>query len=434
MQVSAISNMTFAKGEAYSVEKLSKEIGVPVYHACTTHAFNRIVGYARFKNALSGTVLYRGQNKAYKSLIPSGARENKTAVADEVIDTIRKDAKLRRFFALDQPEILGWRQYERTIVEATLQHYGANTYCMDFVDNHWCALWFGLHRFNHTHYVRRNDNDNLYIYLYVADTLGPCIKGVYIGSNTITVDLRKAIPSTFQRPSSQHGWVIKNTERSNRNLNENLIGIIEVSVPDANEWLGIGTLLSEDNFFPSFKNDQGYSVLLQRQKRSGLPSKSLAEILPINTIQNYHFSELLYSTKETNMIKPTQHIPFVSDDSDHVLADMLARLWESGWQKETCFPEDKWNEKNPIIGQSAATAILVQRYFGGKIASFIYSNRTHYFNILDNNVIDLTHGELVNGRDNNYGVTELSYLQTQRLMKKADVATNLLNNCCMESR
>jgi len=27
-----------------------------------------------------------------------------------------------------------------------LQHYGSSTRCMDFVDNHWIALWFGLYQ------------------------------------------------------------------------------------------------------------------------------------------------------------------------------------------------------------------------------------------------------------------------------------------------
>lgn len=38
---------------------------IPIYHVDTSHAFNRVVGYARYINSTSGTVLYRGQNKLY---------------------------------------------------------------------------------------------------------------------------------------------------------------------------------------------------------------------------------------------------------------------------------------------------------------------------------------------------------------------------------
>ena len=35
--------------------------------------------------------------------------------------------------------------YKKIVVESMLQHYGVRTYCHDFVDNHWTALWFSLY-------------------------------------------------------------------------------------------------------------------------------------------------------------------------------------------------------------------------------------------------------------------------------------------------
>ena len=85
--------------------------------------------------------------------------------------------------------------------------------------------------------------------LYVAETEGACVGGMYIGEDTYTVDLRKALPSTFQRPASQHGWVVRTKNRQPVSLDERVIGIIEVSVKNACAWLGDGLLLSESNFF-----------------------------------------------------------------------------------------------------------------------------------------------------------------------------------------
>ena len=135
---------------------------------------------------------------------------------------------------------------------------------MDFVDNHWCALWFGLYRFDPVshRYVKRTDQDGvMYIYLYLADTNCPSINGVYIGEDAYTVDLRKALPSYFLRPASQHGWIVRNRNASaNSDYGENVLCIIEVKVGDADGWLGRGGLLTAENFFPDFNIDDGYKV------------------------------------------------------------------------------------------------------------------------------------------------------------------------------
>lgn len=50
--------------------------------------------------------------------------------------------------------------FQKLVVEAVLQHYGATTYCVDFVDNHWTALWFGLYKWDKTNsrYLLRNNS------------------------------------------------------------------------------------------------------------------------------------------------------------------------------------------------------------------------------------------------------------------------------------
>ena len=49
------------------------------------------------------------------------------------------------------------------VIEAVLQHYGAKIFCVDFVDNHWTALWFGLYQWNsqENKYERRENNEIL---------------------------------------------------------------------------------------------------------------------------------------------------------------------------------------------------------------------------------------------------------------------------------
>ena len=354
---------------------------IPIYDVPSMHALNQLVGYIKLINSGRGTVLYRGQCKLYNTVSPSILHDiSKTAGDDkrlfETIEAIMKDDKLLNFFGFRDIEIQGWTQYEKLIVEAALQHYGASTYCVDFVDNHWTALWFGLYKWCKTlnKYVLRDDvetsednkfiqfdktyhkkeypsepklehvalsdekireiskhaeagkisfgelvkrnkermykrvyetwekeyqdvqrfNENfekmekaghLYLFLYVAETNVPCIHGLYLGEQTYTIDLRRALPSTFLRPCSQHGWIVKGRDKK-FDFDSNIACVLRVSVGLAKEMLGNGQLLSQDNFFPNEKIDQGYRVLLARQIDSRLKGK-FKKIIGANMIADF---------------------------------------------------------------------------------------------------------------------------------------------------
>jgi hypothetical protein len=62
------------------------------------------------------------------------------------------------------------------------------------------------------------------------------------------------------------------------------------------------------------------------------------------------------------------------------------------WKKETCASglRDEWSEENPSLGQCAITSLIVNDYFGGKIMRCMASTGSHYYNLIDNELIDLT--------------------------------------------
>ncbi len=62
------------------------------------------------------------------------------------------------------------------------------------------------------------------------------------------------------------------------------------------------------------------------------------------------------------------------------------------YTKELCVPNvsDDCTESNKCFGMSGITALIVQDYFGGKIGKIHVNGVSHYFNILDNQVVDLT--------------------------------------------
>lgn len=340
----------------------------PIFDVPSMHALNQLVGYVKHINAGNGTVLYRGQCKLYERVIPSIKHDLENEITNKsrlklTIERILNDSSLKKFLGLTKKEIDGWQLYESLVVEATLQHYGATTYCVDFVDNHWTALWFGLYEWDgdnskykirdntfsgennpwiaKSEFVQKKDNppkpliekiylndnamqwisyhsgkgsitskelkrivienkhksnlrkwdskckkvqeyndkidslektDHLFLFLYVSETNVSNVHGVYLGENTYVIDLRKALPSTFLRPCSQHGWIVRGKE-TDYDYNESVVCIIRVNIDLTKEMLGNGMLLSQDNFFPNEKIDQGYHVLLERQIGSRLTSK-----------------------------------------------------------------------------------------------------------------------------------------------------------------
>lgn len=70
----------------------------------------------------------------------------------------------------------------------------------------------------------------------------------------------------------------------------------------------------------------------------------------------------------------------------------LIELLKLSWEKETCSPglRDEWNQDNPSLGQCAITALILNDFLGGKIMRCMASSGSHYYNIIDNKIIDLT--------------------------------------------
>ena len=62
------------------------------------------------------------------------------------------------------------------------------------------------------------------------------------------------------------------------------------------------------------------------------------------------------------------------------------------WSKETCSPglRENWSPENPSLGQCAITAMLVYYLCGGKIMRCMASTGSHYYNMIDDKIVDLT--------------------------------------------
>lgn len=278
----------------------------PLYEISTTGAFNQIIGYAKFQNALYGNVYYRGVSDIFPNVLPSIMRHrtkgipkdlhsimNKMAESDYYIDSLKLISK--GDFELDIKTTI---RYNKHIIEGLLQHYIGFTRFLDVVDNHWVALWMGNHRFimhgrgkRFCDCVNRdlsvgtiyeniannvNLDKNLYNYILLiampfADRLP--IRGIVETENFIEIDLRQALPSIYLRPHAQHALVIRRrdiekyqNDAKYYDMASQVVAILRIRIDNANLWLGDGQFLKKENLFPSPSIDQGYNNLLMQNQ------------------------------------------------------------------------------------------------------------------------------------------------------------------------
>ncbi len=62
------------------------------------------------------------------------------------------------------------------------------------------------------------------------------------------------------------------------------------------------------------------------------------------------------------------------------------------YSKDLCYPkmQYRWNNDNKYFGMSAITSLIVNDYFGGDICKIYVDRISHYYNLIDREIIDLT--------------------------------------------
>lgn len=288
------SHMSITGTEFVAMHHFDCGHSVPVYDVATCHALNQILGHVKYNNRSYGNVYYRGECRLHSSLLPSIMRERRsphdhankphrlnphkrTSVISGLLRKICADEYLQETFRTLTTV------NKQHILEGLLQHYGIPTRYVDLVDNHWVALWMGLHRCQkingYTHYVRREiplpadkAQDDLYQYVlllafpYAESTQHD---GVRLSADFVEVDLRQASPSFFIRPHAQHAIMVKRKpatlrDCSDYDLAQQVCAIFRIRVYRAAQWIGQGEMLSQDYMFPATAYDQGYERLLLR--------------------------------------------------------------------------------------------------------------------------------------------------------------------------
>lgn len=62
------------------------------------------------------------------------------------------------------------------------------------------------------------------------------------------------------------------------------------------------------------------------------------------------------------------------------------------YSKDLCYPkiQDDWNNENKCLGMCAITSLIINDYFGGDICKIHVDGISHYFNLIEDKIIDLT--------------------------------------------
>lgn len=243
---------------------LACENTINTYLIETVHDLIQFIGFGKYKNNQIGNVYFRGQTSLYGgSMIPSlyRGKPRLDSITYKYNGRINKVIKSKRIFS----------QYNRAVFEPLIQHYGVKTPYIDLVDNVWVALWFALHQaktvsINSHEYVYyyESKEEYAYIILMASDAKEETKQfGIYKGTNTTLVDLRKATPSYFLRPHAQHAYMIRKNEKFPGDYSDLIVGIAKIPTIIGFKWLGTNEFLSFNSLFPASYFDSGYKILLK---------------------------------------------------------------------------------------------------------------------------------------------------------------------------
>lgn len=72
--------------------------------------------------------------------------------------------------------------------------------------------------------------------------------------------------------------------------------------------------------------------------------------------------------------------------------ELLEQYLNKIYSKDTCYPlcKELWNSDNPTLGHCAIVSLIINDYFNGEIYKIKVDGVGHYFNYIDDKIIDFT--------------------------------------------
>ncbi len=94
----------------------------------------------------------------------------------------------------------------------------------------------------------------------------------------------------------------------------------------------------------------------------------------------------------------------------------LKEVLFKNYSKDLCYPkvQDKWSEENKCFGMCAITSLIVNDYLGGDICKIKVNDISHYFNLINQQIIDLTSSQFKDKIDySSYKIIEKEQILTE---------------------
>jgi hypothetical protein len=101
----------------------------------------------------------------------------------------------------------------------------------------------------------------------------------------------------------------------------------------------------------------------------------------------------------------------------------MLEMFRNAWCAETAHPayKEKWSPDNPSAGQCAVTALIIQEMYGGDIYACKVGRSSHFVNIINDKIIDMT-ADQFGGADNiMYVAGSFKFKSRKSLLHNKDV-------------
>lgn len=101
------------------------------------------------------------------------------------------------------------------------------------------------------------------------------------------------------------------------------------------------------------------------------------------------------------------------------------------YSKDLCYPkvQNEWNDNNKCFGMCAITSLIINDYFGGNICKIYVEGISHYYNLIEDKIIDLTSSQFNCDIDyKNYQIVDSKKILTDDTKRRYNVLKERLVN------
>ena len=101
------------------------------------------------------------------------------------------------------------------------------------------------------------------------------------------------------------------------------------------------------------------------------------------------------------------------------------------YSKDLCYPkvQNEWNDNNKYFGMCAITSLIINDYFGGNICKIYVEGISHYYNLIEDKIIDLTSSQFNCDIDyKNYQIVDSKKILTDDTKRRYNVLKERLVN------